>query len=416
MEINLGFEKSYLPLNVPEQNMGEIIRSGKFENRLNEKDIIANALDNPIHSYRIEEAVKQGEKIVIISSDITRPMPTYKVLPAILERLNKAGVSDKDITLVFGLGSHRKHTHEEQIRLAGAEAFNRINCIDSDPENVASLGITSNGTPVDIFRPVTEADRIIALGNIEYHYFAGYSGGYKAIMPGVSTFTAIQKNHSLMVKPGAQAGTLTGNPVRDDIEEVAKFVKIDFLFNVVLDENKNIIGVFAGEPMASHRQGCLFLDSIYMYTLKEKADIVVVCPGGFPKDINLYQAQKALDNAKYAVKEGGIIILIAACTEGLGGESFEEWMIKYNHSEEMIEEIQRNFILGGHKAAAIALILKISSIYLVSRMDPDFVRNIFMIPFVDPQTALETAIKEQGPLARVHIMPYGGSTLPGMPA
>ncbi len=416
MEISLGYDKSQLTLKVPDKNMGEIIRSGKFEKKLAEKDIIVNALDSPINSLDIEKIISPGEKVIIISSDITRPMPTYKVLPFILDRLNKAGIPDKDITLVLGLGSHRKHHREEQIKLVGDEIFKHISCLDSDPEDVVSLGITSNGTPVDIFRPVSAADRIIALGNIEYHYFAGYSGGYKAIMPGVSTFTAIQKNHSLMVRHGAQAGVLDGNPVREDIEEVSRFVKIDFLFNVVLDENKSIIGAFAGDPFAAHRKGCLFLDNVYMYTLKEKADIVVVCPGGFPKDINLYQAQKALDNAKYAVKDGGIIILVAACSEGLGGESFEEWMIKYQNPGDMIQEIQRNFILGGHKAAAIALILEKSSIYLVSQMDPDFVSNIFMIPFTDPQSALDKAINEKGSSAKVHIMPYGGSTLPGMPA
>jgi nickel-dependent lactate racemase len=279
---------------------------------------------------------------------------------------------------------------------------------------VVSLGETSRGTPVDIFRPVVEADKRICLGNIEYHYFAGYSGGYKAIMPGVSTFTAIQKNHSNMVKEDARAGNLMNNPVRDDIEETADFIKIDFLLNVVLDESKNIIEAFGGHPVSAHREGCRLLDSIYSYPLKERADIVVVCPGGFPKDINLYQAQKALDNSKHAVKDGGIIILIAACPEGLGGESFEQWMEDFERPEEMVEEIQRNFILGGHKAAAIGMILQNADIYLVSEMKPEYVETIFMKPFGSPREALEKAMDIKGSEAVVHVMPYGGSILPGV--
>ena len=165
--------------------------------------------------------MKPNEKIVIITSDITRPMPTYKVMPLLLDELYDAGVNAKDITLVFALGSHRKHTREEMIKLAGERAANEIKMIDSDMSDCVRMGVTKRGTPVDIFMPVAEADRRICLGNIEYHYFAGYSGGSKAIMPGVSTREAIRKNHSLMVEEGSHAGNLDTNPVREDIEEAA---------------------------------------------------------------------------------------------------------------------------------------------------------------------------------------------------
>jgi nickel-dependent lactate racemase len=215
-----------------------------------------------------------------------------------------------------------------------------------------------------------------------------------------------------MVKPAAKAGNMVGNPVREDMEETAKFITIDFLFNVVLDEHKKIVGAFAGHPVAAHRKGCDYLDTLYSCSIEERADIVVVSPGGFPKDINLYQAQKALDNSKHAVKKGGIIILTAACTEGLGGESFEKWMIDFERPEDMVDEIQRNFILGGHKAAAIALVLENADIYLVSDMKPDFVRTIFMEPYTDAEAALDKALSLKGPNALVHVMPYGGSVLP----
>jgi len=412
MEINLGFGQGQQLVRIPELNVGEVILPSKIETDLTEEEIIISALEKPIGAGRISEIIKPDDTVVIITSDITRPMPSYKVLPSLIMELNRVGVEDIDITIVFGLGSHRKQTDVEKRKLVGDEIFNRITCVDSDPDDVVSLGVTSRGTPVDIFRSVVEADKRICLGNIEYHYFAGYSGGYKAIMPGVSTFPAIQKNHSHMVKDGASAGNLADNPVRDDIEEVGDFIKIDFLYNVVLDQHKNIAGAFAGDPVAAHREGCKFLGRLYGRSIAGRADIVIVSAGGYPKDINLYQAQKALDNAKYAVNPGGIIILVAACTEGLGGESFEKWMIEFEKPEYMVEEIQRNFILGGHKAAAIGLILKNADIYLVSDMPPSFVENIFMKPFSDSQQALNEALMRKDKDAIVHVMPYGGSILP----
>ena len=396
IKVELGFGKQSKLLLVPAKNIGKIMHGEKIDVQLSEAEVVEQALKDPIKALPIDGTFKKGDKVVVITSDLTRPMPSYKVLPQLIMELNRAGIEDNDITIVFGLGIHRKQTVEEKRKLVGDDVFIRITCIDSDPDDVVSLGVTSSGTPVDIFRQVVEADKRICLGNIEYHYFAGYSGGYKAIMPGVSTFPAIQKNHSHM----------------DDIEEVAGFIKIDFLFNVVLNEHKKIIGAFAGDPVAAHREGCRLLNRLYSCPIDTKVGIVVVSAGGYPKDINLYQAQKALDNAKYAVKNGGIIILIAACTEGLGGESFEKWMIEFEKPEHMVEEIRRNFILGGHKAAAIGLILENTDIYLVSDMVPSFVENIFMKPFSDPQQALDAALRRKGKDALVHIMPYGGSILP----
>jgi nickel-dependent lactate racemase len=289
-----------------------------------------------------------------------------------------------------------------------------VECLDSDPDACVHLGKTSYGTPIDIFKPVSEAVRRICLGNIEYHYFAGYSGGAKAIMPGVSTRHAIQYNHSFMVNPLARAGSMDDNPVRIDIEEAVRCLSIDFILNVVLDEKKNIIKAVSGHHVLAHREGCAFLDQLYQAEIPEKADIVVATPGGYPKDINLYQAQKALDNAQHAVRNGGIIILVASCVEGLGEEVFERWMLHATSPDSMIRDIKINFELGGHKAAAIGLALKKASIYLVSDMDEAFVRKLFFQPFRDVDEALEKAFAEQGGHAKVIVMPYAGSTLPAM--
>ena len=274
------------------------------------------------------------------------------------------------------------------------------------------MGTTPSGTPVDITRVVAEADFRIALGNVEFHYFAGYSGGNKALMPGVSTPAAIQANHRLMVSNDACAGKLEGNPIREDIEEAGKLCPIHYIVNAVLDEHKHIVYAAAGDVITAHRNACAYLDKMYRKPIPQKADIVLVSQGGAPKDANLYQTQKALDNSKHAVKDGGTIILIGACNEGLGSAKFEEWLVNSKTSHEMVERIGRDFQLGGHKAAAIAMILEYAKIDLVSEMDDDFVRNIFMEPKHSAQEAFDEAMKEYGPDAKVIAMPFGGATLP----
>lgn len=409
---SLGFGKASLEFTVNESNvLGELLPN-EVNAGLTGQDEVSRAVQNPVNSMRIKDIVKSGEKIVIITSDITRPMPSKTVLPVILEGLNSAGVKDSDIKIIFALGIHRFHTEQEQRYLVGDEIYDRIACIDSDASDCVHLGVTSNGTPVDIFRPVAHADRRICLGNIEYHYFAGYSGGAKAIMPGVSTRDAIQANHSRMVEEAARAGNIKENPVRTDIDEVVKFVPIDFIVNVVLDDRKHIIKAVAGHYLDAHREGCRFLDNLYKIKIPAKADIVVTSPGGYPKDINLYQAQKALDNAKHAVKTGGIIILVASCKEGLGEKVFERWMLETGEAADLIKKIGEDFQLGGHKAAAIAMVLQKARIFLVSELEPAFVKKLFMEPFSDLQLAVAKALAEMGQNAGIIIMPVGGSTLP----
>ena len=384
----------------------------KVEHKGEEVDIIRTALENPIGACRLRDYDLTGKSIAIVTSDITRPMPTYKVMPYILDEIYAAGAEAENITLVFALGSHRPHTEEEMRHLAGERAWREIRCEDSDIRDYVHMGETQNGTPVDITRRVAEADFRLCIGNIEFHYFAGYSGGAKAILPGVATPATIQKNHSLMVDEDACAGEIEKNPIRMDIEEGAAICGVDYIFNVVLDEHKKIVHAVAGDVTEAHREGCRFLDELYQTKFEEKADIVIVSQGGAPKDLNLYQTQKALDNSKYAVKNGGIIILVGSCREGLGNKNFEEWMLTAKTPGELINRIGYDFQLGGHKAAAIAMVLSKAEIYLVSELDEEFVKSIFMKPFRTLQEALDAALEKKGADANVMIMPYGGSTLP----
>lgn len=412
MELHYGYGRERRTFSVPDKNMLCEVTQNHVDVKETGSDAVRKALENPIGTRRLKDMIRPGEKIVIITSDITRPCPSALIIPELLKELEQGGVTDDRITVVFALGSHRRHTADEMRQLVGETIYERITCIDSGINGFVHFGNTSSGTPVDIDSVVAGADFRICVGNIEYHYFAGYSGGAKAVMPGVSTREAIQENHSKMVLESARAGNLLENPLRQDIEEAAAMVGVDFILNVVLNEEKQVVKAVAGDLRKAHESGCHFLDKLYKIQIPERADIVITTPGGFPKDINLYQAQKALDNAKHAVRDGGIIILAAACTEGLGSEVFERWMLGHDSPDSMIAEIQTHFELGGHKAAAIAMVLKRCRIFLVSDFEDEFVKKLFLEPFPSVDAALKEALDSLGSDSTVIFMPHGGSVLP----
>lgn len=412
MKLKIAIGSRTQTVELPDRNVRRVLEPNSVQHRLTGSTEVIRAMQFPIGAPMLHELVHAGEKIAIVTSDITRPMPTYKVMPALLDELYAAGIRPEDVRLIFALGIHRPHTEAEKKKLAGERAYAEIACLDSDPLDCVHMGRTRAGTPVDITRAVAEADRRICLGNIEYHYFAGYSGGAKAIMPGVSTREAIQSNHTMMVRKEACAGRIDGNPVRRDIEEAGAICGIDYIVNVVLDAQKEIIHAVAGDVTLAHREGCRFLDTLYRKTIDRRADIVIVSQGGAPKDINLYQTQKALDNAKHAVKKGGVIILVGSCKEGFGENVFEQWLLGAEKPGDLTDRIRKEFQLGGHKAAAIAMVLEDAEIYLVSDLKPELVRRIFMTPFSTVQEAVNAAFAKQGGGAEVLVMPYGGSTLP----
>lgn len=412
MKLEFGYGSTTQTVVLPDENVMGVLVSNEMTHARTGADAVKYALENPIGAAKLEQLAKPGQKIVIITSDISRPLPSYDVVPSVLEQLFAAGCRKEDITLVFGLGSHRPHTEEEMRHLVGDSVFETIRCMDSTPNDCVHMGTTSRGTPVDITRVVAEADFRIALGNVEFHYFAGYSGGAKALMPGVSTPQAIQCNHRLMVDENACAGKLEGNPIREDIEEAGAICGLDYIVNVVLDEHKHIVYAAAGDVTKAHRDACRYLDKMYRKDIPAKADIVLVSQGGAPKDANLYQTQKALDNAKHAVKKGGTIILMGACGEGLGSTTFAKWFEEAENAHSMVERIGKEFQLGGHKAAAIAMVLENARIDLVSEMDDDFVRGLFLNPMPSAQAALDAAFERYGKDATVLAMPFGGATLP----
>jgi Uncharacterized conserved protein len=413
--ISLKYGKSVEEIELP-HNVEPLILKGHFKDAAvdhkYELGEIERSLENPIGSKRLQDIVSPGQKVVIMASDITRPSPTKKLVPPLLYELGRAGVTDGDITIVFGMGIHRPHTENEKMMLVGEDAYGRIRCIDSCTDEFINIGTTSRGTPVNVCSTVLNADVRICTGNIEYHYFAGYSGGAKAIMPGACNFESISANHKLQLKDGVKSGAIDGNPVREDIDEAGGMVGISFILNVVLNDEKKILKAFSGDYIKAHREGCRYLDTLYSCSIPDLADIVVVSAGGYPKDINLYQAQKALDNASHAVRMGGIIILAAECREGFGEPTFEKWIHDASCPDDLIERLRNTFVLGGHKAAAIARVLKKAKVYFISGMDKEKCESIYFMKKDNLQQAVDDAVHATGESCSMIVIPQGGSILP----
>ncbi|MGI6574749.1 MAG: nickel-dependent lactate racemase [bacterium] len=411
-KFKLRYGKGDLELAVPEENIMAVLTPRELAGVADEEAEVRRALANPIGSPALRALAQGKENVVILVSDLTRPAPSYKMLPSLLDELAAAGVTDDQITIVFGLGYHRKHTEQEQRQLVGDRVFERVKCLDHDINQCVYVGETSSGTPVEVFQPVLAADLIIGTANLEFHYRAGYSGGDKSLMPGVCSKRTIQANHTMMIKPGTMPGKADGNPMREDIEEVGRMVGVSFILNVVLNSNKEIVKAVAGDPVQAHREGCKYIDQMYKRPLAAKADIVIASTGGYPKDINLYQAQKGLEHASYAVKEGGVVILLAECPEVLGEETFADWMARAQSPDDPIRWAQEEFVLGAHKAAMICLALKRAQVYLVSSIEPALVQDIFFQPFSSPEAALAAALEKEGHGAKIVVIPFANSTLP----
>ena len=341
----------------------------------------------------------------ILASDITRPAPSHLLLPPLIRRLKALDITN--FKVVFGLGTHRRMTDDEVRRLLQGSI--KLPHMQHDPGRCVHLGETSRGTPVEINETVASSDLIIATGNIEYHYYAGYSGGAKAVLPGVSSERSVIRNHELMRDPLSATGRLE-SPVRQDMEEAAEIAGLDFILNVVLNGRNEIVQAVAGDYIQAHRSGAATVDRMYRRRVMP-AEIVVTCAGGRPKDLNLFQAQKALDNAKNAALPGGSIILVAECCEGLGHPVFERWASEAGSAEQCWERFGREYEFGGHKAAFLAKESLEHHLILVSALPSKRAEMCFFSPARSLQEALELARERQGKGARMLVMPHGNLTL-----
>jgi len=412
----LPYGKSEVCVRIPAQNFLGSIEPREKPSVSEAQVEVERALKQPIGSKRLVEIAKPESRVAIVVDDVTRPAPSYLIVPPILDELNAAGVKPENVTVVFACGSHRPVTSEEALRLLGETVLNRVKAVSHDwkAQDLVHVGTTSkHGTKVYLNRTFAEADVRILTGDVCLHYFAGYGGGRKSILPGLSGEETIKHNHAMLLDARAKTGVLHENPVSEDMAEAAKMVRVDFALNVVINSKHEIVKAFSGDLEHVFSEGIKLVDEMYRVQVDRRADIVVVSPGGNPADLNLFQAYKAVDNALEAVKRGGVIVLVAELPEGHGNQDFYDWMIKFKDLKALEVEVKRNFVMGGAKAYYYTKALQKAQIILVSSMPDYYAATVFKLKTARAvNDALNQALTIAGKNAKVWTMPHGNYTLP----
>jgi nickel-dependent lactate racemase len=384
-----------------------------------------HALDHPIDSPPLKELLKPGNKVAIMVSDITRGWQrNAEVLPLLLEYLQAAGISYDDMTVIIAVGAHRQNTAEEFVELCSAGVCHRVRVVNHnawDSSNMVYLGRTSRGTEVAVNRIVAEADRVILTGGVIYHYMVGYGGGRKSIMPGVSSLRTIQQSHMWAMQSEIGAGSsplaankmTKGNPAHEDMMEVAAFVKPDFIVNVVPNLEGDITGIFTGNWISAWLEATRMVDDIFGVEIHKQADIVIASAGGYPKDINLYQTQKTIDNAVYAMKPGGAAVILGECPDIDEPKEFFDWF-KYPTFFEMDKAVRSNFLISGWVALRQLEYCRKGTIILLTRRENlELARKAGVHPVSSMEDALRLAYEVCGTdKPGITIMPQGANTFP----
>jgi len=411
----LPYSKTEVPMRVPDENLLGVIDSRKTPAVPNVQEEVQRALDNPLGTTRLEGLLKPGERVCIVVDDKTRPTPSHLMVRPLLDRLERAGVKGPDITIVFGCGTHKTMQPDEAGSLIGEDCARSVmtNVHDAAAPNMVDIGETSFGTKVKINKAFAEADVRILTGDVELHYFAGYGGGRKSVLPAITDAQSNQHNHAFLLDPRARTGNLQGNPVHLDMVEAAHLLKVDFTVNLVSNSCNQVVRVFAGDMDRVLQEGVNLIDAMFKVPVESAADVVVVSPGGYPSDIDLYQAYKGVDSALNIVKEGGVIVLVAECIEGYGHNAFYDWMLRYKTFDEMQKEVKRGFVLGGHKAYYLMKALEKARIVLVSTLPDYYASGVFHLRTAKTaNTALNMAFRILNKKGKVLVLPHGSTTLP----
>ena len=421
----LPFSKSTIEFNLPHRMQGTLALSQPAGPVKDEPGAIRAALAHPIRSVPLCDLASRGMRVCIVFTDSTRASPDHLLVPALLSELKKAGVLDEDITLLCGIGMHRPSTHEEKISKLGAEVVARYRVIDNEPQNPAALvdlGITPDGVPILLHRAVVETDLLIATGIVEPHQYAGYSGGSKTVGVGAAGEALIAYTHgpAFLDHPGTRLGRVEGNPFQEAVKESARRVHLRFILNVVLDDDKRILRVAAGDPDQAFQDLVRFARSVYEVPIPHQYDIAIGGVG-FPKDCNLYQASRAPSYLFFAptavVRPGGFFIIPARCEEGAGagvGERrFLAAMSAAPNVQHILEDARRNgYPPGQQRAFVMAKVLEQTRVVIVGSECPDLVTACKMVPAASMEEALDLAAKELGPACSVLVVPHALLTLP----
>lgn len=417
MQIKIPYGKTYLTAELPDTFTAEMIVPHEAHPADDPAQAVSHALDNPTGDVSLEHF--RGVKSVAIAvNDKTRPVPHDQLLPPLLERLEGLGVAPENITLVIATGTHPVMPPEEYAWILPQAIIERypIVCHDAyDDSTLTYLGETERGTPVFINKAYMNAELRLVVGNIEPHQFMGFSGGVKSAAIGVAGKETINQNHAMMMDANAKLGAYDNNPARQDVEEIGRMMGVHLALNALLNGKKQVVEVLFGDPVAVMEVAIPRVRRIYQVPLSAPFDLIIASPGGNPKDINVYQAQKGLAHATLAMNDGGTVILCAACPEGTGSASYENWITdgtKHSHDDVFSHFKQEGFHVGPHKAYQISRDAARVRVMMISDMPPEFVRQLLLHPLPDLQTAINKAIADLPADARIGIMPSANNTIP----
>ena len=421
VEINLPYDKKMITARIPDKNFIGLLESKAehFSNPYTEKETVEKSLDNPIGSLPLEELAKGQKDIVLISSDHTRPVPSHIITPIILRRIRSVNKTAR-IRILVATGFHRPSTREELISKYGKEIVENeeiVMHISTDDSSMVKIGQLPSGGDCIINRIAAEADLLLAEGFIESHFFAGFSGGRKSVLPGIASYKTIMANHSgeFIDSSNSRTGNLTDNPIHNDMVYAAAKANLAFIVNVVLDGDKKIIGSFAGDMVEAHKVGCNFVKEIARVK-KIPCDIAVSTNGGFPLDQNIYQAVKGMTAAEATNKDGGVIIMVAGCRDGHGGEGFYENIANVKNPNEFLEAAihtpRLETVPDQWTSQILARILVHHHIIFVSDLvDPELITSMHMEIAKTFDEALERAFEREGLNAKVTVIRDGLSVI-----
>jgi nickel-dependent lactate racemase len=407
MQIELEYGSGKVNLNLPDKQVMGVYMPAGGEAVGDISEAVKASLKKPIGAKPLGQIAKPKDKVVIVVDDVTRDVPNAEMLVPIVGELREAGVPDENITVIVALGLHRKMKQDELGAVLGS-LKDKIKIVNHDCEkNLQSIGKTSLGTEVHLNKTFLEADLKILTGDVEYHQFCGYGGGAKSVFPGLGDEKSITLSHSRMELEGTGAGRLKGNPIREEIDEIGRKVGVDFIVNVVANSDKKVSAVFAGDVYKAFAAGAKACDKIYSVEVPKEADVVIASAGGFPRDMVLYQAQKAIEASRRIVKKGGKIILFAECREGHGSELAYQWACEAKGPEDIVERLRKKFVMGGHKAYQLARASQWADIYIYSSMDPAMVKKFFLHPLA----SVDEIYSLIGQGDKIAVLPQATTTL-----
>jgi nickel-dependent lactate racemase len=417
MKVKLAYGEGCREIDLPDSQT-TVIEPARTSGLADERAAVLAALDWPVAAAPLRERLRPGAKVCVVFTDITRATPNERLIPWLLEYLHD--VPRENITLLNALGTHRPNTRAELERLLTPEVVRDYRVLNHEPENPAELrqfGETSEGVPALINRHLAEADVRIITGFIEPHFFAGFSGGPKGIMPGVAGLRTVMSNHGPrnIGDPRAVFGVTDGNPLWEELRDIALRVGPSFLLNVALNEERQITGVFAGDLVLAHKAGCEFVRGSAMRRVKRPFEIVVTTNSGYPLDQNLYQGVKGMSAGARILAENGLLILACECREGAPpGSSFDRLLQSVSGPEEMLARLATpGFGEPEQWQAQIqALLQRRARVALHSSLPDDAVRRAWLTPCPDIARAVHEELKRLGPEARVAVLPQGPLTIP----